>query len=129
MSTTHVVVGAPGGIGRAICAELARRGLPIRAVSRSGTPVAGTEAVSADAADPAAMRDVCRDAAAAMRAAMRDDANRMADPEPAQLLSWLEQGALTVLQTDVLERDEGRAGGHGCFRAARGVWGGRGCRA
>lgn len=64
MNTTHVVVGATGGIGRAVCAELARRGLPIRAVSRSGTPVEGAEAVSADAADPAAMRDVCRDAAA-----------------------------------------------------------------
>ncbi len=41
----------------------------------------------------------------AMRAAMRDDANRMADPEPAQLLSWLEQGALTLLGHLTRDRD------------------------
>jgi uncharacterized protein YbjT (DUF2867 family) len=44
---THVVVGASGGIGRAVCAELARRGLPVRAVTRSGTAVEGAEAVAA----------------------------------------------------------------------------------
>ena len=64
MSSTHVVVGASGGIGRAVCAELARRGLPIRAVTRSGTPVDGAEVVAADATDAAAMRDACRDAVA-----------------------------------------------------------------
>jgi nucleoside-diphosphate-sugar epimerase len=61
---THVVVGASGGIGRAVCAELARRGLPVRAVTRSGTPAGGAEALAADARDPAAMRAACRDAVA-----------------------------------------------------------------
>ena len=61
--STHVVVGASGGIGRAVCADLVRRGLPVRAVTRSGTPVEGAEAVAADATDAPAMRDVCRDAA------------------------------------------------------------------
>lgn len=64
MSSTHVVVGASGGIGRAVCAELVRRNLPVRAITRSGTPVTGAQAVAADATDPAAMRDACRDAAA-----------------------------------------------------------------
>ena len=62
--TTHVVVGASGGIGRAVCADLARRGLPVRAVTRSGTPVDGAEALAADATDPEAMRAACRDAVA-----------------------------------------------------------------
>ncbi|MEJ2889353.1 NAD-dependent epimerase/dehydratase family protein [Actinomycetospora aeridis] len=63
MNTTHVVVGASGGIGRAVCAELVRRGLPVRAVTRSGTPVTGAEAIAADATDPPAIRAACRDAA------------------------------------------------------------------
>jgi nucleoside-diphosphate-sugar epimerase len=63
MTSTHVVVGASGGIGRAVCAELVRRGLPVRAVTRSGTPVSGAEAVAADATDPPAMRAVTSDAA------------------------------------------------------------------
>ena len=62
--STHVVVGASGGIGRAVCADLAARGLPVRAVTRSGTPVEGAEALAADATDPAAMRDACRGAVA-----------------------------------------------------------------
>jgi nucleoside-diphosphate-sugar epimerase len=61
--STHVVVGAGGGIGRAVCADLVRRGLPVRAVTRSGTPVSGADAVAGDAGDTAAMRDLCRDAA------------------------------------------------------------------
>lgn len=64
MTGIHVVVGASGGVGRAVCAELARRDLPVRAVTRSGTPVAGAEVVAADATDPAAMRAACRGATA-----------------------------------------------------------------
>jgi uncharacterized protein YbjT (DUF2867 family) len=30
--STYVVVGATGGIGRTVCADLVRRGLPVRAV-------------------------------------------------------------------------------------------------
>jgi len=60
--STHVVVGASGGIGRAVCADLARRGLPVRAVTRSGTPTDGAEALAADATDATAMRAACRDA-------------------------------------------------------------------
>lgn len=61
----HVVVGATGGTGRAVCAELLRRGLTVRGVSRSGAPVApGVEPVAADASDAARMREVCAGAAA-----------------------------------------------------------------
>ncbi|WP_433798516.1 NAD-dependent epimerase/dehydratase family protein [Actinomycetospora sp. CA-084318] len=61
---THVVVGASGGIGRAVVAELARRGLPVRAVSRRDPQVPGAESVAADATDATAMRRVCVDATA-----------------------------------------------------------------
>jgi len=60
-----VVLGATGGAGSAVVAELAARGRRVRAVSRSGrgTPFADVEHVSADAADPSRLRDACRDAA------------------------------------------------------------------
>jgi nucleoside-diphosphate-sugar epimerase len=50
----HVVFGATGGIGRALTEELVRRGERVRAVSRSGTAIAGAEAVAANALDPEA---------------------------------------------------------------------------
>ena len=49
--TLHVVFGATGGIGRALTEELVSRGLPVRAVSRSGGEIDGAEAMAADAAD------------------------------------------------------------------------------
>jgi nucleoside-diphosphate-sugar epimerase len=52
----HVVFGATGGIGRTLTEELVRRGERVRAVSRSGTPVEGAEAVAANALDPEAAR-------------------------------------------------------------------------
>lgn len=60
-----MVLGATGGAGRAVVAELAARGGRVRAVSRSGrgTPLAGVEHVSANAADPSRLRDACRGAA------------------------------------------------------------------
>ena len=48
----HVVFGATGAIGRAVVAELVRRGETVRAVSRGGRAPAGAQAVAADAADP-----------------------------------------------------------------------------
>ncbi|MCD2187420.1 NAD-dependent epimerase/dehydratase family protein [Actinomycetospora soli] len=60
----HVVVGASGGIGRAVCAELARRGLPVRAVSRRDPRVPGAENVAADATDAVAMVRACAGATA-----------------------------------------------------------------
>ncbi|MFC5064732.1 NAD-dependent epimerase/dehydratase family protein [Actinomycetospora atypica] len=62
--SVHVVVGASGGIGRAVCADLARRGLPVRAVSRRDPGVPGAENVAADATDPVAMSRVCDGAVA-----------------------------------------------------------------
>ena len=62
--SVHVVIGASGGIGRAVCAELARRGLPVRAVSRREPGVSGAENVAADATDPSAMSRVCDGAVA-----------------------------------------------------------------
>ncbi|WP_232663775.1 NAD-dependent epimerase/dehydratase family protein [Pseudonocardia sp. TRM90224] len=56
----HVVVGASGGTGSAVCAELLAAGHTVRAVNRSGRGApAGTEPVAADASDSALMRSVC----------------------------------------------------------------------
>lgn len=59
------MLGATGGAGSAVVAELAARGRRVRAVSRSGrgTPLTGVEHVGADASDPSRLRDACRDAA------------------------------------------------------------------
>jgi nucleoside-diphosphate-sugar epimerase len=48
-SQWHVVIGASGGIGHAVCDDLSDRGLPVRAVSRNGawSPLGG-EALAAD---------------------------------------------------------------------------------
>jgi len=49
MSDLHVVLGAGGGLGRAIAAEAASRGLPVRAVNRGGdVELPGVAAVAAD---------------------------------------------------------------------------------
>lgn len=62
----HVVVGASGGTGSALVAELLRRGLPVRAINRSGKGEMpdGVELVAADAADARRMLEVCADAVA-----------------------------------------------------------------
>jgi nucleoside-diphosphate-sugar epimerase len=62
MDSTHVVFGATGGIGRAVVAELLRRGKNVRAVSRHGAAPEGAEGASADAADAAAATDAARGA-------------------------------------------------------------------
>jgi nucleoside-diphosphate-sugar epimerase len=49
----HVVFGATGAAGRAVVAELVRRGETVRAVSRGGWAPEGAQGVAADAADPA----------------------------------------------------------------------------
>jgi nucleoside-diphosphate-sugar epimerase len=53
----HVVLGAAGGTGGAIVAELARRAMPTRAVTRSTIPLpAGVGSAIADLSDPASVR-------------------------------------------------------------------------
>ena len=61
MSETNVVLGAGGGAGQAVVRQLAARGEPVRAVTRSGEGdwPDGIEIVRADAADPAETRDAC----------------------------------------------------------------------
>jgi nucleoside-diphosphate-sugar epimerase len=64
-SAVHVVLGAAGGAGSAVVGELAARGLPVRAVTRSGaTDVPeGVEQVAADVATPDGARRACAGAA------------------------------------------------------------------
>ena len=54
MGDLHVVLGSNGGTGSAVLSELASRGLPTRAVTRSGTGAgpAGVERFAADVTDP-----------------------------------------------------------------------------
>jgi nucleoside-diphosphate-sugar epimerase len=61
----HVVLGARGGTGSAVVGELARRGLPARAVTRSGRGDApeGVEQVAADVGTPEGARQACEGAA------------------------------------------------------------------
>jgi nucleoside-diphosphate-sugar epimerase len=68
MSTTsdlHVVLGASGGIGRAVVRELARRGHRARAVNRAGDAdvPAGVERLAADVATPAGAKAAAAGAA------------------------------------------------------------------
>jgi nucleoside-diphosphate-sugar epimerase len=57
MSGTHVVFGSSGGIGNAVIRMLARRGVAVRGVNRSGKAIVpdGVELVAADASDPTAV--------------------------------------------------------------------------
>ncbi len=67
----HVVLGATGGAGRALVAELVRQGRRVRAVSRSAADPwpKGVEAVPADLLRSEDVRKVCRDAAVVYHAA------------------------------------------------------------
>jgi nucleoside-diphosphate-sugar epimerase len=60
----HVVVGATGGAGGALVRELARRGHPVRAVSRKPAVdlPEGVQQLASDAADPAQTRKACEGA-------------------------------------------------------------------
>ena len=55
-----VVLGA-GPVGRAVAAELSRRGRPPTVVTRSGTPVPGATAVAGDVTDAAGLAALLRD--------------------------------------------------------------------
>lgn len=65
MNGLHVVLGATGGAGSAVVRELAGQGRRVRAVSHRTRVEAlpGVESATADATDPASLRDVCRGAA------------------------------------------------------------------
>lgn len=71
-SELHVVVGGTGATGRVIVRQLAARGKRVRAVSRGGRASVpdGVEALTADATDPASMREACRGAAVVYHCAM-----------------------------------------------------------
>jgi len=63
-SSPHIVLGATGGAGRAVVHELIDRGLPVRAVSRSGGDFPNAvEVVTADCTNEEATRQACADAA------------------------------------------------------------------
>ncbi|HZA76407.1 MAG TPA: NAD-dependent epimerase/dehydratase family protein [Acidimicrobiales bacterium] len=64
-SALHVVLGAAGGTGSAVVRELVARGLPVRAVTRSGATDApdGVEQVAADVGTPDGARRACAGAA------------------------------------------------------------------
>lgn len=66
MADLHVVLGATGATGRAVVAELLRRGHPVRAVHRSGDGrfPDGVEVVAGHAGDAARMVEVCAGARA-----------------------------------------------------------------
>jgi nucleoside-diphosphate-sugar epimerase len=70
----HVVLGAAGGTGSAVVRELVARGLPVRAVTRSGgTDVPeGVEQVAADVATPEGARRACAGAAVVYHCAQPD---------------------------------------------------------
>ena len=61
----HVVIGAGGGTGSAVVRELARRGLPVRAVTRSGKGDVpdGVQQMAADIGTPEGARQACEGAA------------------------------------------------------------------
>ena len=64
-SALHVVLGAAGGTGSAVIRELCDRGLPVRAVTRSGAADVpeGVEQVAADVATPEGAARACAGAA------------------------------------------------------------------
>lgn len=64
------VLGATGGIGRALTSELVNRGHAVRAVSRRGTAeVAGARAHAADISDAVAVKEACAGADVVVMAA------------------------------------------------------------
>jgi len=67
----HVVLGATGGAGQALVAELVRQGHRVRAVSRhaAGPRPKDVEAITADILRPDEARQACRDAAVVYHAA------------------------------------------------------------
>ncbi len=70
MGDRFVVLGASGGVGRALVAELARQGRPTRAVSRRQRGgLGGVECMAADVSTPAGARDACAGAAVVFHAA------------------------------------------------------------
>jgi nucleoside-diphosphate-sugar epimerase len=74
VSAPHVVLGAAGGTGSAVVGELVARGLPVRAVTRSGTadvPEA-VEQVAADVASPDGARRACDGAVVVYHCAQPD---------------------------------------------------------
>ncbi|HET6920944.1 MAG TPA: NAD-dependent epimerase/dehydratase family protein [Jiangellaceae bacterium] len=73
-SAPHVVLGAAGGTGSAVIRELVARGLPVRAVTRSGTTDVpeGVEQFAADVATPDGGRRACAGAAVVYHCAQPD---------------------------------------------------------
>jgi nucleoside-diphosphate-sugar epimerase len=61
----HVVLGASGGLGKAVVRELVKKGKKVHAANRSGTADVpnGVELVKCDAADVEQVRDICKGAA------------------------------------------------------------------
>ena len=74
VSAPHVVLGAAGGTGSAVVRELVARGLPVRAVTRSGTADVpeGVEQVAADIASPDGARRACEGAVVVYHCAQPD---------------------------------------------------------
>ena len=74
VSAPHVVLGAAGGTGSAVVRELVARGLPVRAVTRSGTADVpeGVEQVAADIATPDGARQACDGAVVVYHCAQPD---------------------------------------------------------
>lgn len=60
----NLVIGASGGLGKAVVRELAAQGKRVRAANRSGRAKAppGVELAACDAANPGQVREVCRGA-------------------------------------------------------------------
>ena len=74
VSAPHVVLGAAGGTGSVVVRELVARGLPVRAVTRSGTADVpeGVEQVAADIASPDGSRKACDGAVVVYHCAQPD---------------------------------------------------------
>ncbi len=69
MGDQHVVLGASGGIGRALVLELARAGRPTRAVARRAPDLRAAECLAADLSTREGARRACAGAAVVFHAA------------------------------------------------------------
>ena len=72
--TLHVILGATGGVGRAVAGELVRQGVSrVRGVARSGRGYVppGVELVAGDAANLDEMRSICAGAGVIYFASIR----------------------------------------------------------